>query len=120
MHQYIIFIILIIFTFSFHALHYSVAINNQEFYFIQIIHLNFSEFSLEGPLPLCAYDRVIIYDGDLVLAQLCGDVTNGGPAVYQSTTNIVRIQFISDISEQRSGFVLHYEMIGTASGKSEN
>jgi hypothetical protein len=75
----------------------------------QQIQLTFDHFDIEYDAD-CQHDRIIIYDGSrsnypLLTSPLCG---SGIPTVKQSSGHEILIWFITDASEQATGFALNY------------
>lgn len=61
----------------------------------QII-VNFTHFNVEGMKTECAYDYVLIEDEEGGEERYCGDYTQ--PLVYTSTSNRIKVHFVSDNS----------------------
>ncbi|XP_005090873.3 uncharacterized protein LOC101859905 [Aplysia californica] len=76
------------------------------------VHLTTPFFYVEEQ-PRCLFDYVQIKDGEegeFGQAVYCGTTSFD----YLSTSNIVRIRFVSDVSGQDAGFRIHYEQISTS------
>ena len=69
-------------------------------------------------MPLCSYDRVLLYEGSEIKNRLCGNLTSNGPIHYVFSGNHVHIIFTSDSGIQSSGFVLYYHIIPRDAGRS--
>ena len=76
------------------------------------IHLNFSNFSLEGTygLSFCPYDYVEVsdlnYSSSSIKIQRCGYQS---PWCVLSTSNVLHVRFVSDVIIPSSGFKAQYE-----------
>ena len=79
-----------------------------------IIRLRFKEFELENE-KLCAYDYVIIRDGSNstspLIERLCGHGSPNSSREFVSTGNRMWIQFRSDVTTQRKGFIAEYSRL---------
>ncbi|ESP05374.1 hypothetical protein LOTGIDRAFT_103271, partial [Lottia gigantea] len=73
----------------------------------KIIIFTFNYFDLED--YNCEFDFVVIYDGDKEIAVHCGSSI---PDPVTSTTNKLRITFISDDQYEYEGFNATYSMKG--------
>lgn len=76
-----------------------------------IIRLRFKEFDVENE-KLCGYDYVIVRDGNNSTAPLLGRVCGQGSAKssreFVSTGNRMWIQFETDLTNNRKGFIAEY------------
>ena len=83
----------------------------------QKVLINFTAFELEDGY-LCHYDSVTIFDGrntsSPLLSKNCG---SGLPTPVNSSGRYMYMQFKSDSSNTRKGFVAHYRAINYSSGK---
>ena len=81
------------------------------------IELKFDKMAIEDS-PNCAKDRVTILNGmdrdSLSLGSYCGTKL---PATITSSTEIVTVKFISDVSGNNNGFSLHYRGTTFRKGK---
>uniref|UniRef100_A0A915BIG2 Metalloendopeptidase n=2 Tax=Parascaris univalens TaxID=6257 RepID=A0A915BIG2_PARUN len=71
----------------------------------QII-VNFTHFNVEGMKTECAYDYVLIEDEEGGEERYCGDYNQ--PLVYTSTSNRIKVHFVSDNSVEKSGFAAYF------------
>ena len=71
-------------------------------------HFRFNTFDIEAH-ERCIYDWVAVYDGDSLnsplIGKFCGDVI---PDVITTRSNSMLVEFITDYSVQKEGFVASY------------
>lgn len=76
-----------------------------------IIRLRFKEFDVESE-KLCGYDYVILRDGSNstapLLGKVCGQGTPGSAREFVSTGNRMWIQFKTDLTNTKKGFIAEY------------
>lgn len=79
-----------------------------------IIRLRFKEFDLENE-KLCGYDYVIIRDGSNstspLIERVCGPGSQGASREFVSTGNRMWIQFRTDLTNQKTGFIAEYSRL---------
>lgn len=79
-----------------------------------VIRLRFKEFDVENEKN-CAYDNVMIYDGrnnnSLLLGKVCGSASQLSANEFVSTGNRMFIQFRTDLSNSRKGFIAEYSRL---------
>ncbi|XP_067041555.1 tolloid-like protein 1 [Acropora muricata] len=79
-----------------------------------IIRLRFKEFELENE-KLCAYDYAIIRDGSNstspLIERLCGHGSPNSSREFVSTGNRMWIQFRTDVTTQKKGFIAEYSRL---------
>ncbi|VDM56930.1 unnamed protein product [Angiostrongylus costaricensis] len=66
------------------------------------IFLNFTTFNIEGMKTECSYDYVKIGESE----RMCGEYAE--PLLFTSTSNRVRVEFVSDSSVERTGFLANF------------
>ncbi|KAJ1361772.1 Astacin (Peptidase M12A), partial [Parelaphostrongylus tenuis] len=66
------------------------------------IFLNFTTFNIEGMKTECAYDYVRIDESE----RMCGEYAE--PLLFTSASNRVRVEFVSDSSVERTGFLANF------------
>ena len=76
-----------------------------------IIRLRFKEFDVENE-KLCGYDYVIIRDGNNstapLLGRVCGQGSPGSSREFVTSGNRMWIQFRTDLTNNKKGFVAEY------------
>ncbi|KAJ7379470.1 Bone morphogenetic protein 1 [Desmophyllum pertusum] len=76
-----------------------------------IIRLRFKEFDVESE-KLCGYDYVIVRDGNNstapLLGRVCGQGSPGSAREFVSTGNRMWIQFRTDLTTNKKGFIAEY------------
>jgi len=79
-----------------------------------VIRLRFKEFDVENE-KLCGYDYVVIRDGNnstsSLLGRVCGQGSPGSAREFVSTGNRMWIQFKTDLTSQRKGFIAEYSRL---------
>ncbi|KAE9417169.1 hypothetical protein Angca_010265, partial [Angiostrongylus cantonensis] len=66
------------------------------------IFLNFTTFNIEGMKTECSYDYVKIGESE----RMCGEYAE--PLLFTSASNHVRVEFVSDSSVERTGFLANF------------
>uniref|UniRef100_A0A158PA86 Metalloendopeptidase n=1 Tax=Angiostrongylus cantonensis TaxID=6313 RepID=A0A158PA86_ANGCA len=66
------------------------------------IFLNFTTFNIEGMKTECSYDYVKIGESE----RMCGEYAE--PLLFTSASNRVRVEFVSDSSVERTGFLANF------------
>ncbi|XP_045117385.1 cubilin-like [Portunus trituberculatus] len=85
------------------------------------IKLEFTDFKIANSTPTCADDYLVIQNGEstsspfLAGGKFCGSVI---PAPMESTSNALRIRFVSDNVDSDKGFKLSYHELTDACGGS--
>lgn len=86
-----------------------------------VIRLRFKQFELENETQ-CTYDYVIIRDGNNgtspLLGQVCGQGSPGSSREFVSTRNRMWIQFRTDLSNEKKGFIAEYSRLRKKGKKS--
>jgi len=76
-----------------------------------IIRLRFKEFDVENE-KLCGYDYVIVRDGNNstapLLGRVCGKGSPGSSREFVSSGNRMWIQFKTDLTNNKKGFIAEY------------
>lgn len=79
-----------------------------------VIRLRFKEFDLENE-KLCGYDYVSIRDGrnstSSLLGRVCGQGSSGSQRDFISTGNRMWIEFRTDLTTQKKGFIAEYSRL---------
>ena len=76
-----------------------------------VIELLFTEFDVEKE-SICGYDYVKIHNGQDMSAPLLGQVCgNSPPSKFTSTNNFLWIEFFTDETTNRKGFIAEYKRV---------
>ncbi|XP_068694609.1 uncharacterized protein [Montipora foliosa] len=79
-----------------------------------LIYLQFSDFSVEYGSSYCPYDYVEVSDSNYPSSSIqikrCG--YDQSPWCVWSTSNVLHVRFITDLSVSASGFMAHYATLG--------
>ena len=78
------------------------------------IYLQFSDFSVEYGSSYCPYDYVEVSDSNYPSSSIqikrCG--YDQSPWCVWSTSNVLHVRFVTDLSVSASGFMAHYATYG--------